>query len=130
MMIKESYNLTGLEAQLVGNRAKGRISKWKQESIAIRIEKFPVQTPLDTRLGLRTQPRYEIAGDILIEYVRTQWLTSGEWDCPSIMAQSWPWGSQIALKNNKKTKHSKFSEKQHFLLPDTQTYVCIAEGKK
>ena len=72
MMIKESYNLTGPEAQLVGNRAKGRISKWKQESIAIRIEKFPVQTPLDTRLGLRTQPRYEIAGDILIEYVRTQ----------------------------------------------------------
>ena len=32
---------------------------------------------------------------------KTQWLTSGEWDCTHIMAQSWPWGSQIAVKKKK-----------------------------
>ena len=25
----------------------------------------------------------------------------------------------------KKTKHAKFSEKEHFLPPDTQTYMCV-----
>ena len=30
----------------------------------------------------------------------------------------------------KKTKHSKFSKNQHFLLPDTHMYVCVSGGKK
>ena len=29
---------------------------------------------------------------------KTQWLTSDEWGYPLAMAQSWPWGSQIAVK--------------------------------
>ena len=28
---------------------------------------------------------------------KTHWLTLDGWGCPSIMAQSWPWGSQIAV---------------------------------
>ena len=26
----------------------------------------------------------------------------------------------------KKTKHASFSEKEHFLPPDTQTYMCVS----
>ena len=32
--------------------------------------------------GLWSQPCYEAPGDILVENVKVQWLTSGEWDCP------------------------------------------------
>ena len=31
---------------------------------------------------------------------------------------------------NKKTKHVKFTENTHFLLPDTHTYVCVSGGRK
>ena len=30
----------------------------------------------------------------------------------------------------KETKHAKFSENEHLLPPDTQTYVCVSGGKK
>ena len=30
----------------------------------------------------------------------------------------------------KKTKHAKFSKNEHFLPPDTHTYVCVSGGKK
>ena len=39
-------------------------------SIVVRIGRFPVQTPLGTRLGLGTQPCYKAPGDILIENVK------------------------------------------------------------
>ena len=38
----------------------------------------PVQTPLDARPGLGTQLRCEALGDLRIEHVKTQSLTSGE----------------------------------------------------
>ena len=40
--------------------------------IVIRIGRFPVQTPLGTRPGLGTQPRYEAPGDLRVEYVQTR----------------------------------------------------------
>ena len=44
---------------------------------------FPaIQTPLSARPGLKTQPCYEAPGDLRVEIAKTQWLTSGEWDCP------------------------------------------------
>ena len=44
---------------------------------------------------------------------KTQWLTLGGWGCPSIMAQRWPWGSQITVLKkmfwpNRDLKPSKF----------------------
>ena len=40
-------------------------------SVVIRIGRFLVQTPLGTRPGLGTQPRYKIPCDIRIENVKT-----------------------------------------------------------
>ena len=37
--------------------------------VTIRIGRFLVQTPLGTRLGLGTQPRYEAPGDLWVEIV-------------------------------------------------------------
>ena len=37
------------------------------QAVAIRIGRFPVQNLLGTRLGLRTQPRYEAPGDLRVE---------------------------------------------------------------
>ena len=50
--------------------------------VVIRTGRFPIQNPLDARLGLGTQLRYEVPGDLWVEHVKTQWLTSGEWGCP------------------------------------------------
>ena len=44
-----------------------------------RIRRFPVQTPLGTRLSLGTQPSNEASGGLCIKIVKRQWLTSGEW---------------------------------------------------
>ena len=40
----------------------------------------------------------EAPGDLLVEYVKIQWLTLGEWGSVSIIAQSWLLDSQIAVK--------------------------------
>ena len=34
----------------------------------------------------------------MVEYVNCKWLTLGGWGCLCDMAQTWPWGSQIAVK--------------------------------
>ena len=43
-------------------------------------------------------------------------------------------GNKEKERNSKrvyqKTKHAKFSEAEHFLPPDTHTYVCVSGGKK
>ena len=38
-------------------------------------------SPLGAQSGLGTQPRYEAPGDLLVENVKMQWLTSDEWGC-------------------------------------------------
>ena len=63
----------------------------------IRIEGFPVQTPLGTRPDLGTQLRFEAPGDTRVEIVKTQWLTSVSEAVPLRMTQSWPLGSQTAV---------------------------------
>ena len=54
----ESSSLFFGESGLVGSGA------------AVRIGRFPVQTPLGARLGLGTQPRYEAPGDPRVENVK------------------------------------------------------------
>ena len=34
------------------------------------IERFPVQTPLDARPGLQTQPRYEVPSDLRVKQLK------------------------------------------------------------
>ena len=46
-------------------------------SVTIRIRRFPVQTPLGTRLGLGTQPRYETPGDPRVEIVEDAVINIG-----------------------------------------------------
>ena len=41
-----------------------------------------VQTPRGSRLGLGTQPSYKAPTERRVQYVKTQWLTSVEWDYP------------------------------------------------
>ena len=47
----------------------------------IRIGRFPIRTLLGARPGLGTQARYEVPGDLRVEYVTHRWLTLGEWGC-------------------------------------------------
>ena len=58
--------------------------------------KVPGSNP--TRRGLGTQPHYQAPGDLWVKNVKCRdWFQLSE-AAPSIMAQSWPWGSQIAVK--------------------------------
>ena len=50
---------------------------------------MPSQPPLGTRPGFGTQPRYEVTFGSNQESKRH-----------STVAQSWPWGSQVAVKKN------------------------------
>ena len=68
-----------------------------------RIRRFPVRTLLGARPGLGTQPRYEASGNLLVDYVKRNWLTSGEWDYLFNNGPKLPWGSQIAVKKIKRT---------------------------
>ena len=61
--------------------------------VEIRIGRFSAQTPLGTWSGLGTQLRYEALGDLQIEIVKIAVINIG-----LVMAQSWPWHSQIAVK--------------------------------
>ena len=47
-----------------------------------RTGRFPIQFPQVARLGLGTQPHFEVPGDLWVEPWMMQWLTSSEWDCP------------------------------------------------
>ena len=42
---------------------------------------FPVQTQLGALLGLGTHACYEASSDLWVKYVKTQWLTTGDWGC-------------------------------------------------
>ena len=68
------------------------------------IGRFPVQTPVDARPGLGTQPRYEPPGDLSVEYLQGSDYHRVSDASPLIMAQSWPRGSQIAVKQ-KEVRH-------------------------
>ena len=78
---------------------------------------FLIQTSLGAWRGLGTQPRYEASGDLWVKNVKTQSLTSSEWGAPLTMAQSWPWGSQIAVKINN------YSKEWHFMNLLTQAKI-------
>ena len=41
-----------------------------------------VQTLLSAQPGLGTQPHKEAPGTIWFKYVKTHWLTLGQWGCP------------------------------------------------
>ena len=43
---------------------------------------FIQSSPLGALLGLESQPCYEAPGDLWVENVKPQWLTSSEWGCP------------------------------------------------
>ena len=45
-------------------------------------EQKSLDSPLGGRPGLGTQPYYEAPDDLRVDYVKTQWLTSGEWGFP------------------------------------------------
>ena len=59
--------------------------------------RFPVQIPLGTQPGLGTQPRYEAPSNLQFENENTDLRQVSE-ATSSIMAQSLPWDSQIAVK--------------------------------
>ena len=63
-----------------------------------------VQTRLSTRQGFGTHPNYEPPGDLRVKISKTQLLTSVSEAAPSTIAQSWPWGSQIADKKSASAK--------------------------
>ena len=63
-----------------------------------------VQTRLSTRQGFGTHPHYEAPGDLPIKASKTQLLTSVSEAAPSTIAQSWPWGSQIADRKSASAK--------------------------
>ena len=76
------------------------------EGVMVRIERFPFQTVLGTRPGLRTQPCYEV----LLTF-RSKQLKCSDYDQVSEavalrMIQSWQWGSQIAVKKINKIPSS------------------------
>ena len=71
------------------------------EDVAIRIVTFLVQTPLGSRPGLGTQPRYKAPGDLRVEYVKYSDLHRVSEAASLIMAQNWLWDSQIAVKKDK-----------------------------
>ena len=50
------------------------------------------------KLGLGTQPLYEAPGDLQVEYVKRSDKHRVSEAASSIMTQSWPWGSHIAVK--------------------------------
>ena len=87
----------------------------------IRIGRFLVRTPLGTSPGLETQPRYEAPSDHRVEYVKRKLLTSGEWGCLLDNGQSWPWGSQVAVKKKRKKQFNGFQPLAIFV----QTFIII-----
>ena len=59
----------------------GRMVWWVE---ALRTSwRFPIQTPLEARLGLEAQPRYKSPSDFLDKNWEMQWLTSVECGCLS-----------------------------------------------
>ena len=64
----------------------GRLAYWVK---ALPGSRLPVQSQLDTWLGLRNQPRYNVLGNLWVKTVKTQWLTYQVSEgVPSIMAKS------------------------------------------
>ena len=64
--------------------------------------RFQVQTPPDALPDWGTQLHYKAPTDLQVKNVKTQWLTSGEWDCPLDNGSKLMWGSQIAVKKKEK----------------------------
>ena len=63
---------------------------------SIRIGRFRFKSHKGHSAGL-TNPRYVDLGDLRVKIVDRQWLTSSKWYCPSIVALSLPWGSEIEV---------------------------------
>ena len=65
---------------------------------------FLVQSPLGARPDLGTQPRYEAPGNLRVENVKRSDKHQVSEAASTIMAESWLWGSQIAVKKRTKIK--------------------------
>ena len=89
--------------------------------VVVRTGRFPVQTPLDVRPGLGSQPRYKKRCDLRVEYVKTKWLTSDEWGCPLNNNPKLAVGSQIAAKPSPLSCYHFFSFRT-FILSEEQIY--------
>ena len=59
--------------------------------------KFPNSNPTRHLVGLRDQLRYEAPSDLRVENVKCSDKNRVSEGVPLIMAQSWWWGSQIAV---------------------------------
>ena len=62
--------------------------------------KVPGSNPTRCSTGLGIRPRYEAPSDLQIEYVERDYHRVSK-VFPSIMAQSWPRGSQLAVKKKR-----------------------------
>ena len=72
------YTFTDFTGRYKVRAKQDHRQRWESESgivgwdVAIRIGKFPIQTPLDARPGLGTQPHYEAPGGIKVQlYIRS-----------------------------------------------------------
>ena len=67
--------------------------------VAFKIGRFPGQTSLCTQQSLRTQPGYEVPNEFRLNF-RHEWQTLGERRETALLsvAQSWPLGSQMKIK--------------------------------
>ena len=81
-------------------------------------QKVSDSNPLGTQLGLGAPPHCKAPIDLQIDSWETLWLTSHEWGCPPIMAQSWLRCSEIADKDMFKKKQRK-NKKQLFFITIT-----------
>ena len=76
------------------SQSDARVSGIVGKGVVIRIGRFLVQTPLGTWSGLWTQPYWEAPSDLPGGLQVSKAV-------PLRMAQSWPWGSQMAITKKK-----------------------------
>ena len=82
-----------LESDLVGQR------------VTIRIGSFLIQTRQENPRGLGTELYCKTPNDFQVKIVKTQWQHRLSETVPLIMAESFSWSSQIAVKNIKSYLH-------------------------
>ena len=69
----------------------GVVAEWfTLSTIYTRIERLPVQIPVNSRPDFRTQYRYDTSTDPWDEIVAMQWRTSGERGCPFTIGPKMP----------------------------------------
>ena len=56
-----------------------KVANNKIQGFIDKIGGFPVKAPLGAQADLGTEPGYDVPSDLWVEYVKTRWLTLGEW---------------------------------------------------